>query len=109
MDLQDQLKKLFPDHKPLDEETTSKETPLWVSQSSPLICKYEKRNGKPTTLITGYEGSEPELENLARMLKTRLSVGGTVKNQQIILQGNYRDQIMKILQENGFQVKRVGG
>jgi|SRR5690554_3348389 translation initiation factor 1 len=109
MDLQDQLKKLFPDYVPSEEETPSETTPLWVNQSSPLICKYEKRNGKPTTLIEGYEGSALELENIARMLKTRLSVGGTVKNQQIILQGNYRDQIMKILQENGFQVKRVGG
>ncbi|UMY64974.1 MULTISPECIES: translation initiation factor [unclassified Flavobacterium] len=109
MDLHEQLKKLFPDHQPLPEEQPE-ETPheLFV-QSAPMICKYERRNGKPTTIIEGYEGSDDDFKLLAKELKTRLSVGGSFKDGAIILQGDYRDKIMALLKEKGFKVKRVGG
>lgn len=111
MDLQDQLKKLFPDHEPqhhTEPEITEVDDTLWL-QKDPMICKYEKRNGKPTTIIEGYTGHADDFKKLAKLLKTKLSVGGTVKDDAIILQGDYRDKIMKILQEIGFKVKRVGG
>lgn len=111
MDLQDQLKKLFPDHEPqhhTEPEITEVDDTLWV-QKDPMICKYEKRNGKPTTIIEGYTGHADDFKKLAKLLKTKLSVGGTIKDDAIILQGDYRDKIMKILQEIGFKVKRVGG
>lgn len=111
MDLHDQLKKLFPDHEPDNSpelEITDVDDTLWV-QKDPMICKYEKRNGKPTTIIEGYTGHADDFKKLAKILKTKLSVGGTVKGESIILQGDYRDKIMKILQEIGFKVKRVGG
>lgn len=111
MDLQDQLKKLFPDHEPQhhsEPEITEVDDTLWV-QKDPMICKYEKRNGKPTTIIEGYTGHTDDFKKLAKLLKTKLSVGGTIKDDAIILQGDYRDKIMKILQEIGFKVKRVGG
>lgn len=111
MDLHDQLKKLFPDHEPdnsPEPEITEIDDTLWV-QKDPMICKYEKRNGKPTTIIEGYTGHADDFKKLAKILKTKLSVGGTVKDESIILQGDYRDKIMKILQEIGFKVKRVGG
>lgn len=110
MDLQEQLKNLFPDHV-LSDDLVSREqedTSLFI-QKEPLICKYEKRNGKPTTLIEGYEGSDTDFKTLSKMLKTKLSVGGSVKNGQIILQGDYRNQIMDFLKNLGFKVKRVGG
>jgi translation initiation factor 1 len=111
MDLQDQLKKLFPDHElqhHSEPEITEVDDTLWV-QKDPMICKYEKRNGKPTTIIEGYTGHADDFKKLAKLLKTKLSVGGTIKDDAIILQGDYRDKIMKILQEIGFKVKRVGG
>ena len=110
MDLQEQLKKLFPDHEISDEtepiEATRHE--LYVQQE-PMICKYEKRKGKPTTIIDGYTGTDEDFKILAKELKTKLSVGGTFKDDSIIIQGDYRDKIMKILQGKGFKVKRVGG
>ena len=109
MDLQDQLKNLFPDHIPLPEsekEIENKE--LWI-QDDPMICKFEKRKGKPTTIIEGYTGSEDDFKILAKELKTKLSVGGSFKDDSIIIQGDYRDKIMTILKEKGFKVKRVGG
>lgn len=109
MDLQDQLKNLFPDHVP-DETGQEPEntSDLWL-QDEPLLCKYEKRKGKPITIIEGYTGADSDFKQLAKELKTTLGVGGSTKNEKIIVQGDYRDQIMKILKEKGFSVKRVGG
>ena len=109
MDLQDQLKNLFPNHEPGPEEPIQEiEHELYV-QKEPMICKFEKRKGKPTTIIDGYEGSDEDFKILAKEIKTKLSVGGTFKDGAIIIQGNYRDKIMEILKEKGFKTKRVGG
>ena len=110
MDLQEQLKNLFPEHVPSNEteETEESEHELFV-QKEPMICKYEKRKGKPTTIIEGYEGEEEDFKILAKEIKTKLSVGGSFKDGSIIIQGDYRDKIMNILKEKGFKVKRVGG
>jgi translation initiation factor 1 len=109
MDFKDQLKNLFPDHVPLPkEEQISEDKELWI-QDEPMICKFEKRKGKPTTIIEGYNGSDEDFKILAKELKTKLSVGGSFKEDSIIIQGDYRDKIMTILKEKGFKVKRVGG
>ena len=110
MDLQDQLKKLFPDHEvPVPEDTSrNSDGDIWM-QDDPIICKYEKRKGKPITIIDGYNGATQDFKILAKEIKTKLSVGGSFKNDTIIIQGDYRDQIMEILKEKGFSVKRVGG
>ena len=110
MDLQDQLKNLFPDHQLSEEAHASKkEKPKFWVQDQPILCKYEKRKGKPITILEGYEGTDADLKALTRELKTLLGVGGTYKNELIIIQGDYRDKIMLYLQENGFKTKRVGG
>lgn len=108
MDLQDQLKNLFPDHITPEEPEAKEEKTLWL-QNDPLICKYEKRKGKPITIIEGYTGAPADFKQLAKEIKQLLSVGGSFKNEQIIIQGDYRDRIMKFLQEKGFKTKRVGG
>ncbi len=107
MDLKDQLKNLFPEHK--FETPKAEEKPdIWL-QDEPLICKYEKRKGKPITIIEGYNGAVSDFKKLAKEIKTFLSVGGSFKDEKIIIQGDYRDQIMKLLKDKGFKVKRVGG
>ena len=80
-------------------------------QREPLICKYEKkgRNGKPVTLIEGFESSEEELKNISKKIKTTLGIGGSEKDGVIIIQGDNRDKIMKILSDMGYKTKRVGG
>lgn len=107
MDLRNQLKNLFPDH---IEEEVPKETPstIWL-QDEPLLCKYEKRKGKPVTVIEGYNGADSDFKILAKELKIYLGVGGTIKDDTILIQGDYRDTIMQLLKEKGFKVKRVGG
>ena len=109
MDLQDQLKNLFPDHTPSEANNSSEEeSSLWI-QYDPLICKYEKRKGKPITIIEGYTGTTSDFKELASEIKKMLSVGGSFKDDKIIIQGDYRDRIMKFLRDKGFKIKRVGG
>lgn len=109
MDLQDQLKNLFPDHIASEPEKTEEETHSLLIQKEPLICKFEKRKGKATTIIEGYEGTDDDFKLLAKEIKTKLSVGGTFKDDSIIIQGDYREKIMQLLKDKGFKVKRVGG
>ena len=109
MDLQDQLKNLFPNHKPSKQDySDSIDSALWM-QDDPIICKYEKRKGKPITILEGYTGATEDFKILAKDLKKKLSVGGSFKDGKIIIQGDYRNQIMQMLKEKGFAVKRVGG
>ena len=108
MDLKDQLKNLFPEHQETEIVEDKKDATLWL-QDDPIICKYEKRKGKPITILEGYNGDTEDFKKLAKELKTKLSVGGSFKDDKIIIQGDYRDKIMAMLQEKGFNVKRVGG
>lgn len=108
MDLQDQLKNLFPDHVPEDNEPHKGPPAYWL-QDNPISCKYEKRKGKPVTILEGYNGADDDFKKLAKDLKTYLGVGGSFKNDTIIIQGDYRDKIMVFLKDHGFAVKRVGG
>lgn len=80
-------------------------------QKNPLICKFEKkgRNGKPVTLIEGFEGTEEDLKQISKKIKTTLGIGGSEKDGIIVIQGDNRDKIMKILQDMGYKTKRVGG
>lgn len=108
MDLQDQLKNLFPEHTPEIAETPEGSSEIW-RQEDPIICKYEKRKGKPITILEGYSGANDDFKLLTKELKTTLSVGGSYKDDKIIIQGDFRDKIMQILKDKGFNVKRVGG
>jgi len=73
------------------------------------IFSNKGRAGKTATIISGFVGSEDDLKQLAKLLKTKCGVGGSVKDNEIIIQGNYRDKIMEILKKEGYNVKRVGG
>lgn len=111
MDLKDQLKQLFPEHSSETEPIQSEQDhnlDIWL-QDEPVICKYEKRKGKGITILEGYNGANSDFKKLAQYLKKELSVGGSIKKETIIIQGEYRDRIMELLKNLGFNVKRVGG
>jgi len=109
MDLSEQLKKLFPDHVPSEDEAPEADTSLISQQTEPVRCIYEKRKGKPVTIIEGFEMNESGQQELAKKIKVFLGVGGTYKAGQIIIQGDYRPKIMAYLTDIGYKVKRVGG
>ena len=61
------------------------------------------------TLVTGFHDDDKSLVELSKNLKKSCGVGGSVKNKQILIQGNHREKIMNILIERGFKVKASGG
>ena len=109
MDLQDQLKNLFPDHVSEETEPAQEIKPDFWIQDQELICKYEKRKGKPTTIIEGYNGTNKDFKALTSLIQKQFHVGGSFKKETIVIQGDYRDKIMDLLKSYGFKVKRVGG
>lgn len=111
MDLQEQLRKLFPEHvenSPEPEESEELNDRLWIPEDT-IECHFEKRKGKPHTIIKGYTGEKEDFRQLAKELKKMLNVGGTAKNDEILIQGDYRAEIMQYLKGLGMKVKRVGG
>ena len=77
-------------------------------QKQRLIVGIDRRNrgGKQVTLVSGFVGKADDLKELGRALKTKLGVGGSAKDGEITIQGDFRDKVVSILQQMGYQAKR---
>ena len=85
------------------------ETPSPSEQLLYVSLDRKNRKGKSVTLVQGFTGTSEALKDLGKDLKNRCGTGGSVKNGEILVQGDFRDRVVSILQESGYRVRRKGG
>ncbi|HLP05515.1 MAG TPA: translation initiation factor [Paludibacter sp.] len=108
MDWKDKLNAIKPEVPQVDETAE----PVVVNhekkrQSEPLRVELDKRNGKPATLVTEFQGTDDELKELAKTLKVKCGAGGSSRDGEILVQGDFRVKIAEILSGMGFKVRKI--
>ncbi|MBO5718097.1 MAG: translation initiation factor [Bacteroidales bacterium] len=109
MDWKDKLAALsaLQQDEPDNQETNAQEEPKpqTPAKKQTLYIRYEKRNGKPATIVSEFQGTESELKELAKRLKSTLGIGGSAKDDEILLQGDVRAKVSEFLRKDGYKLK----
>lgn len=108
MDWRDKLNEVKSTVPQVEETPTSAAPkPTKKRQVEPLRVELDKRNGKPATLVTDFKGKDDELKELAKLFKVKCGAGGSSRDGEILVQGDFRVKIAEILLEMGFKVKKI--
>lgn len=95
-----------PNFKLEEDNAEEQETLLPAKQKLTIKLDTKQRAGKSVTLVMGFEGKEEDREKLGKSLKTFCGTGGSVKDGDIIVQGDNREKILQWLQKNGYSSVR---
>ncbi len=98
-----------PDYQQNDLNETGGDTIAPGAQQLRVTLDKKQRAGKKVTLVTGFIGKTDDLEQLGKILKSKCGVGGTVKDHEILLQGDFRTKVLEILKSMGYKAKQSGG
>lgn len=96
-----------PDFKYEKEENIEEDTLGKAKQQLRISLDKRNRKGKAVTLITGFTGTIADLEELGKFLKVKCGVGGSAKDGEIIVQGDFRNKILELLQKEGYAKARI--
>ena len=91
-----------------DESAETQETLPANEQRLYVSIDRKRRKGKSVTLIEGFIGSTDDLKDLAKKLKTLCGVGGTAKDDEILIQGDFKDKIADYLSKENYSIKKKG-
>lgn len=93
-------------HYEYDEETEPDTLPPG-EQNLFITIDRKQRNGKIVTIISGFTGKKSDLESLGKLLREKCGAGGTVKDNEILVQGNFPDKIILQLKSQGYRAKKI--
>ena len=103
----DDLKTVYSTNRDLDlsEKKEIEETLPPSSQNLIVSIDKKQRKGKTVTLIQNFIGKEEDLEALAKFLKTKCGVGGSAKDNEIVMQGDFKMKVKELLEKEGYKIK----